>query len=192
MRRSIAYLAATFLFATACAHEIHAGAETGVTFLPKVVAVGGSDFYEIPLRVADTSPASLDSAARVLVSSLPMAHNSSFGRGEVCVFTSLDSMDSNLSKCMDLACEQLDSVVQDPGCGFMVRTFEWVQINWLGGLCRTSSAPPKGKLANWFFQHEISDCSAMSALVAAQVLAIMVGKEQRSDLLMIELRHAKG
>lgn len=147
----------------------------GQIFLQRIVAVDGEATYSDPLVLntserAARTPENLIDAAYTLTAIVPTKFDASskIQAAELCGFSSSGKWSRDFVKCGDLVCTSLPATSQDAGCGYLIRVNEWVEENWLGGLCRiVATNREESSLFRWFSGRNLTQCHQMSELVVA-------------------------
>lgn len=172
MKAPAAFVCAAILV-TGC-HANNEMASTSGILLKRVVAMDGETMYPDPLSLdagsGGKAPMNLKDAAAVLSEMIPLTFTDS-GKEQAaraCEFASSEQWSSDFRKCGEVVCSMLPSRSQDLGCGYLVRTIDWVEENWLGGLCRIAeSKRNESPLFRWFVEHNVTECFQMSEVIAA-------------------------
>lgn len=135
-------------------------------YLDLVVAEGGVTQFPDPLLVPNSSlPADLRSAVNLLLDIVPAAGEASPATQAACTVKSGASISSTFVECAYSTCKLLPEKSRVQDCAYWTRVEEWVQREWLGGLCLTVGADEAYPLAKWFIESGTTDCSEMSELV---------------------------
>ncbi|MFO1496303.1 MAG: hypothetical protein U1F26_16775 [Lysobacterales bacterium] len=162
------------ILATSCRAGIKE-VEREEIFLERIVAMNGESTYPDPLilKVGGSrgeQPRSMSDAVGRLVEMMPLdfTASSKAEAAKACEFASSEQWASSFQQCSDVACGALPSRSRDLECGYLVRTNDWVEEQWLGGLCRIA-ATTRGDspLFRWFSERKVTECFQMSEVITA-------------------------
>lgn len=187
------FLALILVLQAGCAGEtsridIEHEQNDAIVYLPRIVALDDERLYPDGLRLDKRPPASLASAVDALVEALPRVE-AGVADPAVCSFKDLDGMDRGFAACNEVACQSLPASSRERGCGYLVRLTQWVERNWLGGLCQFEVSSRTGDLVEWFQRRGVQDCHLMSAAVSISLAQALVGNRQEPESVLHALKN---
>lgn len=149
-------------------------ADVQPVYLYRIVAQANDLTYPDPLRVrpehVKVGPSDLGEATERLLGMVPVdfAVASGIDAAEFCEFDSPDDWADDFGNCGKVVCDGLPERSQDPGCGYLTRLSQWIESNWLGGLCQFVEVDRHlTPLFRWFSERRLAHCFQMSEVVAA-------------------------
>lgn len=166
-----------------------------VVYLDLIAIEGGQSKYPDPLRLGliDSKPATLNEAVEALVRIVPAVGTVEIKDQAKCSIKVNAPLSDIYQDCKYVVCELLPERSRAQSCGYFVRLEQWIQREWLGGLCFSDGANENFSLTRWFHRRNINDCAAMSELVMVAYMQKLVGlRWEQSKLLLQSSFKAEG
>lgn len=161
------------MYAAILSGSCHARNESDVqtqVYLERIVGVDGETTYPDPLLldIDKQVPRNLTEAIERLMEMMPLNVTDSIKSeaAKSCEFASSERWTDDFHECSEVVCRALPKRSQELECGYLTRVNEWVEKQWLGGLC-VETARKESRLFSWFASREVTECFQMSEVITA-------------------------
>lgn len=153
--------------------------------LDLIVGEGGRTTFADPLTLGAevTAPGDLREAVAALRSIVPLRRSGPSARSG-CMLKRTAPLAETYMDCKYAVCELLPERSRIQDCGYLIRVEQWVQREWLGGLCWTDGVDESRHLVKWFQGKGVDDCTAMSELVMVAWMQDVAGIEWNESVLI--------
>lgn len=160
-----------------CTSSGEPGNASSKVYLDLIVKEGGQSKFPDPLRtrLPQERPATLTQAAAALIDIVPIRRGSRVLAKSTCPVGSNVPLSNTFQLCKYEMCKYLPEGSRAQDCGYFVRLEQWIQKEWLGGLCQSEGFAENLPLTKWFHDREVSDCLAMSELVMIAYMQEITG-----------------
>ncbi|MFY2763922.1 hypothetical protein [Arenimonas sp. MALMAid1274] len=181
------------LLAAGCASAVRQPSEHGLVYFERfaVTEPNQSRNYPDPIKLtvgaAERSPEDIGAAVAMLMEIVPISRLHMATAKSRCEIDSAASASSAFVSCLPAFCALIPVGSRDSECGYVLQLEEWVQVNWLGGMCRIEPFDRESDLADWFRSKGVGDCHAMSVLTILAFMQEEVGIAWDADELIASI-----
>ncbi len=160
----------------------------GAVYLDLIVIEGGATTYPDPIHpeiIGRRIPIDFHGAIDALGKIVTTGKGASESFQSSCALKLDLPLSHTYETCKYKVCSLLPPRSRIQDCGYFVRLEQWVQREWLGGLCVTEGINESSQLARWFIEHGISDCTAMSELIIVGYMQDLAGLPRNEPQLLL-------
>ncbi|WP_162782225.1 hypothetical protein [Arenimonas caeni] len=143
----------------------------------------------IPENYLRVPPRDLRTAVEVLLTSIQTPGESVESKSS-CRIKAGSKLWEVFDECVPRFCASLPERSRDSGCGYVLKLDDWIQTEWLGGLCRIEPFSRPSELVAWFRSKGVDDCSSMSEIVTVAYMQSVLGIPWQQGELIASAREA--
>lgn len=161
--------------------------EDGV-YLDLIVIEDGATTYPDPIHpdvIGKNSPINLNGAIDALGKIVTTEKGGAVPLQNSCALKLDSPLSHTYESCKYEVCSLLPARSRIQDCGYFIRLEQWIQREWLGGLCVNDGINEKAQLARWFIKNGVSDCTAMSELIIVGYMQDLAGLPRDESQLLL-------